>query len=121
MIPKLINLGKPDQQVGPLTTIIKKTSDVNVKATDALEGAQGAIKIITDAAKVKATKVAKAKSADKKGTSLTSQNSIAKNRPRRACTLKSTSLRQPMVEASRKVLTDSLVSQKRMSDFYPKK
>ena len=101
----------------------EETAEVtdSVVVTDAPEGAQHAITNNLGATKVKATKVAKAKSADKKGTSLTSQNSIAKNRPRRTCTLKSTSLRQPMVEASRKVLTDSLVSQKRMSDFFPKK
>ena len=101
------------------TDLVEVTDSVVV--TDAPEGAQCAITNNLGATKVKATKVAKAKSADKKGTSLTSQNSIAKNRPRRACTLKSTSLGQPMVEASRKVLMDSLVSQKRMSDFFPKK
>ena len=79
------------------------------------------LKRMTVAAKAKATKVAKAKSADKKGTSLISQSSIAKNRPRRACTLKSTSLGQPTVEAFQKVLLDSSVSQKRMSDFFPQK
>ena len=79
------------------------------------------LKRTTGAAKVKATKVAKAKSADKKGTSLISQSSIAKNRPRRACTLKRTSLGQPTVEAFRKILLDSSVSQKRMSDFFPQK
>ena len=107
------------EETAEATDIVEVTDSVVV--TDAPEGAQCAITNNLGATKVKATKVAKAKSADKKGTSLTSQNSIAKNRPRRACTLKSTSLRQPMVEASRKVLTDSLVSQKRMSDFFPKK
>ena len=101
---------------------VEETAEVTdfVEVTDSVV-AQCAITNNLGATKVKATKVAKAKSADKKGTSLTSQNSIAKNRPRRACTLKSTSLGQPMVEASRKILMDSLVSQKRMSDFFPKK
>jgi hypothetical protein len=125
----------------------------SVEVTDAPEGAQGAITINTGAVKAVATKVAKAKLTIKKGAYQTSlgsiaknrpkractlkrticgqpiveaprkfsQSCIAKNRPRRTCTLKSTSLRQPMVEAFRKVLTDSLVSQKHMSDFFPKK
>ena len=107
------------EETADATDFVEFTDSVVV--TDAPEGAQSAITNNLGAKKAKATKVAKTKSADKKGTSQTSQNSIAKNRPRRACTLKSTSLGQPTVEASRKVLTDSLVSQKRMSDFFPKK
>jgi hypothetical protein len=112
----------------------EKTSDESLEANDDPEGAQGATTINTDALKAEVTKVAKAtkvakvtkatkaKTAGKKGAYQTSPgSSIAKNRPRRACTLKSTSLGQPTVEAFRKVLTDSLVSQKRMSDFFPKK
>ena len=48
-------------------------------------------------------------------------SSIAKNRPKRACTLKRNICGQPLVEAPRKVSMKSLVAQKRMSDFFPQK
>ena len=55
------------------------------------QGAQGATTINTGAVKAEATKVAKAKSAAKKDAYQTSLGSrIAKNRPKRACTLKRT-------------------------------
>ena len=119
----------PDAPKGAQGT--KKTSDESLEATDDPEGAQGTTTIDTDAevTKVaKATKVAKvikvikAKSARKKGAYQTSPgSSIAKNRPKRACTLKRTTLGQPMVVASRKVSRNSSASQKRMSDYFPKK
>jgi hypothetical protein len=105
-----------------VTTTIQKTSNEPVKDTDAPEGAQGAFTIFSGAARVEATKVAKTKSVSKKSASQTSQgSSIAKDRPRRTCTLKSTSLGKPMMETLRKVSMDRSVSQKHMSDFFPKK
>ena len=66
------------------------TEDLD-EVTDAPQGAQGATTINTGAVKAEATKVAKAKSADKKDAYQTSLgSSIAKNRPKRACTLKRT-------------------------------
>ena len=91
------------------------------EATDVPQGAQGATTNI-GAVKAKATKVAKAKPARKKGAYQTSPgSSIAKNKPKRACTLRRTIPGQPMVEASRKVSMKSSAPQKQMSDFFPKK
>jgi hypothetical protein len=70
----------------------------SVEATDTPEGVQGAV-----AVKAEATKVAKAKPAGKKGAHQSSPgSSIAKNRPKRACTLQRTICGQPIVEAPRK-------------------
>ena len=87
----------------------------SAEVIDATQGAQGAVK-------AKATKVAKAKSAGKKVAYQTSLgSSIAKNRPKRACTLKRTIHGQPIVEAPGKISIKSSVPQKRKSDFFPKK
>ena len=68
------------------------------EVTDAPQGAQGATTINRGAVKAEATKVAKAKSAGKKDAYQTSLgSSIAKNRPKRACTLKRTFLGQPIL------------------------
>ena len=94
----------------------------SVEATDALEVAQGATTTNAVALKAEATKVVKAKPAGKKVAYQTSPgSSIAKNKPKRACTLKRNICGQPLVEAPRKVSMKSLVAQKRMSDFFPQK
>ena len=83
---------------------------------------QGTTTINTGAVKAVVTKVAKAKAAGTKGVYQTSPgSSIAKNKPKRACTLRRTIPGQPMVEASRKVSMKSSAPQKQMSDFFPKK
>ena len=115
----------PDSTLAAVPTLIPEESSKNNteeidEATDVPQGAQGASRNNTGAVKAKATKVAKTKSARKEGVYQTSPgSSIAKNRPKRACTLKRTVLGQPMVEAQRKVSMDSSVSRKRMSDFFP--
>ena len=69
----------------------KKNAEEIDEVTDAPQGAQGGTTINTGAVKAEATKVAKAKSADKKDAYQTSLgSSIAKNRPKRACTIKRT-------------------------------
>ena len=109
----IVLISIPEESLKNNAEEIDKVTE-SAEVIDATQGAQGAVK-------AKATKVAKAKSAGKKVAYQTSLgSSIAKNRPKRACTLKRTISGQPMVEALRKVSKDSSVPQKRKSDFSPK-
>ena len=74
----------------PEEPLKNNTEDLD-EVTNAPQGAQGATTTNTGAVKAEANKVAKAKSADKNDAYQTSLgSSIAKNRPKRACTLKRT-------------------------------
>jgi hypothetical protein len=119
--PVVVAISIPNELTKNTPEEIDENTDP-VVTTDASEGAQGATTINAVAVKAEATKEVKAKSAGKKGAYQTSPgSSIAKNRPKRACTLKRNIRGQPIVEAPRKVSMKSSVPQKRMSDFFPQK
>jgi hypothetical protein len=119
--PVVVAISIPNESTKNNPEKINEITD-SVVTTDASEGAQGATTNNAVAVKAEATKVVTAKPAGKKGAFQTSPgSSIAKNRPKRACTLKRNIRGQPIVEAPRKVSMKSLVPQKRMSDFFPQK
>ena len=120
--PDPVNIANSNLQDKTQTTFAEKSSDESIEATDAPKGVQDATTTNTGPVNAEVTKVAKAKSAGKKGVYQTSPgSSIAKNKPKRACTLRRTIPGQPMVEASQKVSMKSSAPQKQMSDFFPKK